>query len=122
MAWYSCKKGYFIKICILTPSSVGIYLNINVVTVVCNCCLCFSLEQVPSCSVAHWIRIGITFYPITFDKTTGSKQVHYWQALINVIDVIDKGKGYAKGSEFVLTWPPIRDKTVEDPETTPYYS
>ena len=67
------------------------------------------------------IRIGITFYPITFDKTTGSKQVHYWQALINVIDVIDKGKGYAKGSEFVLTWPPIRDKNVEDPETTPYY-
>ena len=67
------------------------------------------------------IRIGITFYPITFDKTTGSKQVHYWQALINVIDVIDKGKGYAKGSEFVLTWPPMRDKAVEDPATTPYY-
>ena len=67
------------------------------------------------------VRLGITFYPVTFDKSTGSKQVHYWQALINVIDVIDKGKGYAKGSEFVLTWPPIRDKMVEDPASTPYY-
>ena len=47
------------------------------------------------------IRVGITFYPVVFDQTTGSKQVHYWQAMVHVIDVIDKGKGYTKGAEFV---------------------
>ena len=68
------------------------------------------------------IRVGITFYPVIFDNTTSSKQVHYWQAMINIIDVVNKGKGYAKGSEFVLTWPPMRgNKSTEDPSQTPYY-
>ena len=67
------------------------------------------------------LRIGITFYPVVFDNTTSSKQVHYWQAMVSVIDVIDKGKGYTKGSEFVLTWPPMRDKSAEDPTQTPYF-
>ena len=67
------------------------------------------------------IRVGITFYPVIFDQTTSSKQVHYWQAMIHVIDVIDQGKGYTKGSEFVLTWPPMRDRASEDPSQTPYY-
>ena len=67
------------------------------------------------------IRCGITFYPVIFDGTTSSKQVHYWQAMVHVIDVIDKGKGYTKASEFVLTWPPMRDRAVEDPTQTPYY-
>ena len=67
------------------------------------------------------IRVGITFYPVVFNQTTGSKQVHYWQAMIHVIDVIDKGKGYTKGTEFVLTWPPMRERYAEDPSQTPYY-
>ena len=68
------------------------------------------------------IRVGISFYPVIFDQTTASKQVHYWQAMINIIDVVNKGKGYAKGSEFVLTWPPMRgNKSTEDPAQTPYY-
>ena len=67
------------------------------------------------------IRMGISFYPIIFDTSTSSKQVHYWQAMIHVIDVINKGKGYAKGSEFVLTWPPMRDRSAEDTSQTPYY-
>ena len=67
------------------------------------------------------IRVGLTFYPVIFDQTTSSKQVHYWQAMIHVIDVIDQGKGYTKGSEFVLTWPPMRDRASEDPSQTPYY-
>ena len=67
------------------------------------------------------IRVGITFYPVIFDNTTSSKQVHYWQAMIHVIDVIDKGKGYTKGTEFVLTWPPMRERYAEDPSQTPYY-
>ena len=42
--------------------------------------------------------------------------------MINIIDVVNKGKGYAKGSEFVLTWPPMRgNKSTEDPSQTPYY-
>ena len=67
------------------------------------------------------IRVGITFYPVVFNQTTGSKQVHYWQAMIHVIDVIDKGKGYTKGTEFVLTWPPMRERYAEDSSQTPYY-
>ena len=68
------------------------------------------------------IRVGITFYPVIFDETTASKQVHYWQAMINIMSVVNKGKGYAKGSEFVLTWPPLRgNKSTEDPAQTPYY-
>ena len=67
------------------------------------------------------IRVGITFYPVVFNQTTGSKQVHYWQAMVHVIDVIDKGKGYTKGSEFVLTWPPMRERYAEDSSQTPYY-
>jgi len=67
------------------------------------------------------IRVGITFYPVIFETNTESKQVHYWQAMINVISVVNKGKGYAKGSEFVLTWPPMRDRSTEDPTQTPYY-
>jgi len=67
------------------------------------------------------IRVGITFYPVIFDQTTSSKQVHYWQAMVHVIDVIDQGKGYTKGSEFVLTWPPMRDRSSENPSQTPYY-
>tara|TARA_B100000029_G_scaffold431412_1_gene442990 strand:- start:140 stop:2440 length:2301 start_codon:yes stop_codon:yes gene_type:complete len=67
------------------------------------------------------IRVGITFYPVIYDDNTSSKQVHYWQAMVHVIDVIDKGKGYTKASEFVLTWPPMRDRAVEDPTQTPYY-
>jgi len=67
------------------------------------------------------IRVGITFYPVVFDQTTGSKQVHYWQAMVNVMEVVDKGKGYTKGSEFVLTWPPMREKSSEDATQTPFY-
>jgi len=67
------------------------------------------------------IRVGITFYPVIYDQNTGSKQVHYWQAMINVISVVNKGKGYAKGSEFVLTWPPMRERSAEDAAQTPYY-
>ena len=67
------------------------------------------------------IRVGITFYPVVFDQTTGSKQVHYWQAMVHVIDVIDKGKGYTKGAEFVLTWPPMRERSSEDISQTPFY-
>ena len=67
------------------------------------------------------IRVGITFYPVIYDDNTSSKQVHYWQAMVHVIDVIDKGKGYTKASEFVLTWPPMRDRAVEDATQTPYY-
>ena len=67
------------------------------------------------------IRVGITFYPVIYDDNTSSKQVHYWQAMVNVIDVIDKGKGYTKACEFVLTWPPMRDRAVEDATQTPYY-
>ena len=67
------------------------------------------------------IRVGITFYPVIFETDTESKQVHYWQAMINVMSVVNKGKGYAKGSEFVLTWPPMRDRSTEDPSQSPYY-
>ena len=67
------------------------------------------------------IRVGITFYPVIFDQTTGSKQVHYWQAMISSLSVVNKGKGYAKGSEFVLTWPPMRERSAEDPSQSPYY-
>tara|TARA_B100001173_G_scaffold251944_1_gene222975 strand:+ start:832 stop:5694 length:4863 start_codon:yes stop_codon:yes gene_type:complete len=67
------------------------------------------------------IRCGISFYPVVFNNSTSSKQVHYWQAMIHVIDVVDKGKGYTKGSEFVLTWPPMRERSSEDPGQTPYY-
>ena len=67
------------------------------------------------------LRIGITFYPVIYDQNTASKQVHYWQAMISSMSVVNKGKGYAKGSEFVLTWPPMRERPAEDPSQTPYY-
>ena len=67
------------------------------------------------------IRVGITFYPVIYDQNTASKQVHYWQAVISSMSVVNKGKGYAKASEFVLTWPPMRERSVEDPAQTPYY-
>ena len=67
------------------------------------------------------IRVGITFYPVLVDTVTESKQVHYWQAVIQLIDVINVGAGYTKAVEFVLSWPPERDPITEDPTQTPYY-
>ena len=67
------------------------------------------------------IRVGITFYPVLVDTLTESKQVHYWQAVIQLIDVINVGAGYTKAVEFVLSWPPERDPIHENASNTPYF-
>ncbi len=67
------------------------------------------------------IRIGITFYPVLAELQTGARTVHYWQAMIHIIDVVEEGSGYTTASEFVLTWPPTRDPLTEDTTQSPYF-
>ena len=67
------------------------------------------------------VRVGITFYPTVATFSANSRNVHYWQAVIHVIDIISPGKGYTEAAEFVCTWPPVRDPFHEDQLTTPYY-
>lgn len=66
------------------------------------------------------IRVGITFYPVYFNAT-GSRTVHYWQAVINPMEIINTGSGYTEACEFILTWPPVREPAVEDATQTPYF-
>ena len=65
------------------------------------------------------VRVGITFYPIQYESN--NRQVHYWQAVIHVIDVISQGAGYTEAAEFVCSWPPIRDPSSEDLTQSPYF-
>jgi len=67
------------------------------------------------------IRIGITFYPAHHPNSGFSRTQYYWQAVINVIDVLDAGKGYSEGMTFDLFWPPSREKENENPSQSPYY-
>ena len=60
-------------------------------------------------------------YKRQVDTLTESKQVHYWQAVIQLIDVINVGAGYTKAVEFVLSWPPERDPIHENASNTPYF-
>ena len=75
----------------------------------------------PSITDACKIRMGITFYPVVTQISGSSRTVHYWQAMIHVIDVLDAGSGYSEGQKFVLHWPPIRDPLTENAAQTPYY-
>ena len=69
------------------------------------------------------VRVGITFYPVVTNVTqaAGSRTVHYWQAMIHVLSVVNAGAGYTEGQKFVLHWPPIRDPKTEDASASPYY-
>ena len=69
------------------------------------------------------VRIGITFYSIASTSNTrspSSSADYYWQAIIEVIDVLNPGVGYQQGMEFDFHWPPIRDDRTEQPGT-PFY-
>ncbi len=75
----------------------------------------------PSFDDACKIRLGITFYPVITQLTGSSRTVHYWQAMINVMSVMNAGSGYSEGQKFVLQWPPKRDTKTENAANTPYY-
>lgn len=69
------------------------------------------------------VRIGFTFYCPRRDTesySTGTRQV-YWQCIIRFIGFVNNGKGYQDNQEFVLSWPPKRDKKHEDKTASPYY-
>lgn len=67
------------------------------------------------------IRVGITFYPVVASFSANSRNVHYWQAAIHILEILSPGKGYTEAMEFICTWPPIRDPVTEDQLATPYY-
>ena len=50
-----------------------------------------------------------------------SSNSYYWQCLIRVMDVIDRGSGYNSGMEFDLFWPPVRSTEGEKTNRTPYF-
>jgi len=69
------------------------------------------------------VRIGFTFYSMmatSADRGVQSSS-YYWQCLIRVIDVIDRGNGYQNGMEFDLFWPPVRNREGEKTNRTPYF-
>tara|TARA_X000001036_G_scaffold77598_2_gene69284 strand:+ start:12521 stop:16522 length:4002 start_codon:yes stop_codon:yes gene_type:complete len=69
------------------------------------------------------VRIGITFYSLpstSITRSPTSSSDYYWQAIIEVIDVLNAGTGYQTGMEFTFHWPPLRDDRTEQ-AGTPYY-
>ena len=52
------------------------------------------------------VRVSFTFYSLmatSADRGVSSNS-YYWQCLIRVMDVIDRGSGYNSGMEFDLFW------------------
>jgi hypothetical protein len=80
-----------------------------------------ALEGAGNVSVAAKIRVGITFYPSRVPTGQTSRTRYYWQAVINVIQVIYAGEGYQEGMAFDLQWPPNRREDDENTSATPYY-
>ena len=68
------------------------------------------------------VRIGITFYSIASTSNTrspSSSADYYWQAIIEVIDVLNQGIGYQNGMKFDFHWPPSEMIGLSNLE--PYY-
>jgi hypothetical protein len=80
-----------------------------------------SLQGAGNPAAAAKVRIGITFYPAHPAGESFSRTKYYWQAIINVIDVINPGRGYSEGMTFDLLWPPPREKSIENITQSPYY-
>lgn len=69
------------------------------------------------------VRVSFTFYSLmatSADRGVSSNS-YYWQCLIRVMDVIDRGNGYQNGMEFDLFWPPVRSTAGEKTNRTPYF-
>ena len=66
------------------------------------------------------VRVGFTFYNPS-NEDTRSKYSYYWQCVIHIVDVLERGKGYQKGQSFDFYWPPVRDKRTERSGQSPYY-
>ena len=69
------------------------------------------------------VRVSFTFYSLmatSADRGVSSNS-YYWQCLIRVMDVIDRGNGYQNGMEFDLFWPPVRATAGEKTNRTPYF-
>ena len=69
------------------------------------------------------VRVSFTFYSMmatSADRGVSSNS-YYWQCLIRVMDVIDRGSGYQSGMEFDLFWPPVRSTEGEKTNRTPYF-
>lgn len=66
------------------------------------------------------IRVGFTFYAPTNDVQLNRN----WYCIINLIKVVNVGRGYSPGQSFTFYWPPVRgnqQKKNEDKTNTPFY-
>ena len=78
-------------------------------------------------------KIRVMFMPIatnTGDKAQGDPYTSYRRGKrkyerqivwVEVVEILDAGTNYAAGQSFELTYPPTRDKEIENPANSPFY-